>query len=184
MEANIPDFIPVLSHGGHSNPKQGACVMEMVSYIAGEAWSDRPECVNDTIQEIARQVNDFVSDDNRSIIATMIPRFIGTDKVNSKELRKLTSDKLKAHPELKPFIRVGEETVFDVKSRISDHFHHEKDINKRFTNEEYDKFAMTLLDVILDAADELLVRGNYEVTKEEAFAKVAELPNQRKESNV
>lgn len=186
MSDNIPDFIPVLSHGGHKNPKDGACVMEMVSYIAGEHWTDRPDCVHEVIQEIARNVNDFVSDDNRNVITEMIPRFIGTDKIKGKKrLTQLTAEKMQAHPDMARWTVPGtENSVFHVRARISDHFHYETDINKRFTNEEYDKFAMTILEVILDAADEILERGNYEVTKEEAFAKVAELPSQRKVSNV
>lgn len=190
---NIPDYIPVLSHGGHSDPKQGACVMEMVSFIAGEAWSDRPDCVLYPIQNIAQRVNDFVSDDNRSIIADMIPRFIGTDKIigimEDRKFLMACGVKLEAHPELSKFTPKGRKnTPESVLSEIKSHFQNERDMDKRFTNEEYDKFAMTILDVVLDAADEILERGNYEVTKEEAFAKVAELDNQkayvRKASNV
>ena len=181
---NIPDYIPVLSHGGHSDPKKGACVMEMVSFIAGEKWTDHPDCVHSAIQEIARNTNDFVSDDNRNIISDMIPRFIGTDEIHhmiggNDKFQKLIRTKLAAHPELAQFISAGKESPRQVLTAIGNHFNGEADLDKRFTNEEYDKFAMTNLEVVLDAADEILVRGNYAVTKEEAFAKVAELPNQR-----
>lgn len=191
MTDNIPDFIPVLSHGGHYSPEEGACVMEMVSYIAGEEWTDHPKCVADDLQRVARQVNDFVSDDNRSIIATMIPRFIGTEGLNAsvspmdnRRFNDLIGLKLKSHPELAPFIDTMRALPENVLSAIGRHFQKETDMNKRYTNEEYDKFSMTILEVMLDAADEVLVRGNYLVTLPEAYEKVSELPNQRKESNV
>jgi len=41
-----PDFLPVLSHGSHTSPKEGACVMEYVSVLAGEPWTDRPACTH------------------------------------------------------------------------------------------------------------------------------------------
>lgn len=182
MTDNIPDFMPTLSHGGHRDPKQGACVMEMVSFITGEKWTDHPRTVHSALAEIARTTNDFVSDDNRSIIANMIPRFIGTNKIkDADKYRDLIRVKLEAHPELAPFIG-GDSHPGAIRARIRSHFLHETDINKRYTNEEYDKFAMTILEVALDAADEILERGNYEVTLDEAFTKVAELPGQKRTS--
>lgn len=35
----------ILAHGKHANIKAGACLLEAVSYIAGEPWSDHPEPV-------------------------------------------------------------------------------------------------------------------------------------------
>lgn len=176
---NIPDFIPVLSHGGHGDPKNGACVMEMVSFITGEKWTDHPRSVHAALAEIARNTNDFVSDDNRNVIANLIPRFIGTDKIkDKKQYQNLIEVKLKAHPELTPFLNNGSMPA-SILSAIGNHFQTETDLDKRYTNEQYDAFAMTILEVALDAADEILERGNYEITKEEAFAKVAELPDQK-----
>jgi hypothetical protein len=179
---NIPDFIPVLGHGGHYNPKDGACVMEMVSFIAGEKWSDRPDCVDEGIQEIARNVNDFVSDDNRQVIADMIPRFIGTDALGNnheKTFEKLLASKFMADPELSVFASGKFPSSSAVLDSIQYHFLHEKDLDKRYTNEHYDLMAMRILELNLDAADEVLGRGVYAVTKEEAFTKIAELPGQR-----
>lgn len=79
---NTPDFMPVLGHGKHSDPKDGACVMEMVSFLAGEKFSDEPNCVHTTIRSLAITVNDWVSDDNRSRIALMIPMFMGTSELD------------------------------------------------------------------------------------------------------
>ncbi len=177
----IPDYIPVLGHGAHNDPSKGACVMEMVSFISGEKWTDHPRTVNSTLAEVARNTNDFVSDDNRSIIANMIPRFIGTDKIkDAGAYAKLMGRKLEAHPELTPFIGSGGPHPGAIRNNIREHFMNEKDISKRYTNEEYDKFAMTILEVALDAADEILERGNYAITTEEAFKIVSELPSQKR----
>src|SRR5262245_55331049 len=32
-----------LTQGAHETPDRGACVMEAVSYIAGEQWTDHPQ---------------------------------------------------------------------------------------------------------------------------------------------
>jgi len=38
-----------LSQGKHRDPDHGACVMELSSMLAGEAFSDRPRCVDPVI---------------------------------------------------------------------------------------------------------------------------------------
>lgn len=176
---NIPDYIPVLSHGGHSNPKNGACVMEMVSFIAGEEWSDRPATVYDTLAEIARRTNDFVSDDNRSVIADLIPRFIGTDKlkdhVTPTQYGGMIAMAYKSDEVLGRW-NAGPQTLI---TKLKNDFQNNKNMETRLSNEEYDLHAMRGLKIALDVADRILERGEYAVTKEEAFAKVATLDNQK-----
>jgi|SRR5213595_2247544 len=75
---NVPDYIPVLSRGNHTTPKDGACVMEMVAFLAGEEHSDNPECVDPLLRSFAIKVNDYVSNDNRNKISALIHRFMGT----------------------------------------------------------------------------------------------------------
>jgi hypothetical protein len=84
---NTPDFLPVLSRSSHLNPDEGACVMEMVSFLAGEKWSDSPNCVLPVLQTIAITVNDWVSDDNRNRIALLIPDFMDTRKLDTETLK-------------------------------------------------------------------------------------------------
>jgi len=52
-----PELMPVLSRGKHRNPRRGACFMEMVSFLAGERWSDHPACTHPLLAEMARLVN-------------------------------------------------------------------------------------------------------------------------------
>ena len=72
-----PDAVPVLSRGKHRRPRSGACFMELVSYIAGEPWSDHPECTHPALATLARDVNDYTSDEGRGRLAPLIPSVIG-----------------------------------------------------------------------------------------------------------
>ena len=49
-----PDFLPTLSSGSHDAEQGEACVMEYVSMLAGEEWSDRPECTHPLLAHEAR----------------------------------------------------------------------------------------------------------------------------------
>lgn len=51
--------------------------MEMASYLAGEKWSDHPSCTHPLLAELARDVNDVVSDAARQRLAPMIPDVVG-----------------------------------------------------------------------------------------------------------
>lgn len=73
----MPDVMPVLSQGKHRSPRNGACFMEFASYLAGEPWSDHPKCTHPLLASLARMVNDFSSDQNRSELAALTPSVIG-----------------------------------------------------------------------------------------------------------
>jgi hypothetical protein len=51
--------------------------MEFASYLAGERWSDHPECTDPVLATLARLVNDAVPDDRRGELVTHIPRVVG-----------------------------------------------------------------------------------------------------------
>ena len=71
------EFLPLLSRGRHRRPRNGACVMEYVSYLAGERWSDHPACTHPLLGELARQVNDFSGDEARQVLVEFVPDMIG-----------------------------------------------------------------------------------------------------------
>ncbi len=71
------EFLPLLSRGKHRRPAKGACVMEYASYLAGEKWSDHPSCTHPLLAELARQVNDFISDATRQSFVEFVPDMIG-----------------------------------------------------------------------------------------------------------
>lgn len=73
-----PDFMPVLSAGRHFSPAEGACVMEYVSVIAGEEFTDTPACTDFVLACAAWNVNDNLNDDERHLLIPFITRLIGT----------------------------------------------------------------------------------------------------------
>jgi len=68
-----------LKRGSHS-PDSTFCVMEAVAFVAGESWTDAPECVCPIIASFARNWNDSLpSDAERDrLLKPFIPRFVNT----------------------------------------------------------------------------------------------------------
>jgi len=73
----VPDLVPTLSAGRHRSARRGACFMEFASFLAGERWSDHPNCTDPTLSTLARAVNDTVRDDRRGELVSDVPRVIG-----------------------------------------------------------------------------------------------------------
>lgn len=73
----VPDGMPVLSAGRHRSPSRGACFMEYASYLAGERWSDHPECTHPLLAALARDVNDLTTNAGRSRLVDLVPRVVG-----------------------------------------------------------------------------------------------------------
>jgi hypothetical protein len=72
-----PDGVPVLSPGRHRSSRRGACFMEFASFLAGERWSDHPSCTHPLLAQLARRVNDLISDDGRQELVPLIPSVVG-----------------------------------------------------------------------------------------------------------
>jgi len=68
---SAPDGMPMLTRGRHVSPEEGACLMEYVSVLAGESFSDSPECTDPTLAAIARAVNDYSGDERRQRLAIL-----------------------------------------------------------------------------------------------------------------
>ena len=73
-----------LRSGGHTRDPgkpitdQEMCVMEAVSYVAGEPWSDRPQCASPVIAAFCRSWNDATDDEGREALKAYIPRLVGS----------------------------------------------------------------------------------------------------------
>ena len=52
--------------------------MEMVSYLAGEEWSDSPACTHPVLARAAQVVNDRLPDSERHLLVPLIGRLFGT----------------------------------------------------------------------------------------------------------
>lgn len=71
--------IGVLSPGAHKPDDGKMCAMEAVAYVAGEPWSDQPECASQVIGTFIRFWNDALPDDERNeLLPPLIPRIVGT----------------------------------------------------------------------------------------------------------
>jgi hypothetical protein len=75
---NIPGTLPTLSAGAHLPDEGKACVMEYVSLLAGEQWSDTPACTYYPLAQAAQAVNDRLTDDERHLLVPLIGRLFGT----------------------------------------------------------------------------------------------------------
>ncbi len=67
-----------LSTGKHSSPETGACVMELVSMLAGEPFSDQPQSACPVISSFLRAYNDRVNDERRQDLYRYAAELVGT----------------------------------------------------------------------------------------------------------
>jgi hypothetical protein len=69
-----------LRRGSHSSPDEGMCVMEAVSYVAGEEFSDSPKCACPVISAFMRSLNDSSKYKQRQQLKPYILRLVDTNK--------------------------------------------------------------------------------------------------------
>ncbi len=69
----LPGGMPTLGPRRHTDPHQGACVMEYTALLAGERFSDHPRCTHPALAALARQVNDRLSKSARPELVTRAP---------------------------------------------------------------------------------------------------------------
>jgi hypothetical protein len=101
-----PDQLPLLARGAHRSPQQGACLMEYVSVLAGERFSDRPRCTHPALALLARMVNDEILDPAaRSKLALLAPELIGTRSTDPRIARTVAACCLRASVALRPHDR-------------------------------------------------------------------------------
>ena len=77
MSDTLPAGLPLLGRGRHRDPERGSCLMEYVSVLAGERFSDRPRCTPRAFTWLAQRVNDAVSDAARPELALRAPLLAG-----------------------------------------------------------------------------------------------------------
>jgi hypothetical protein len=67
-----------LARGKHSTPREGVCVMELASMLAGERFGDRPYCVSPAIGGFLRAYNDMIDDRLRQDLYALAAAVVGT----------------------------------------------------------------------------------------------------------
>src|SRR5437773_1176907 len=72
------DLATLTLEKGNHTPDHAYCIMEAVAYVAGENWSDRPDCVSPVIAAFLRTWNDSVDDTFRQRLKPYIMRVLDT----------------------------------------------------------------------------------------------------------
>lgn len=78
--------ITALDRGAHAPESGMMCAMEAAAWIAGEAWSDHPQCVSPVIAAFLRSWNDALPDADRTrLLLPLVPDTIGTRTTEADE---------------------------------------------------------------------------------------------------
>lgn len=67
------------------------CVMELVSKLAREPWTDRPACVHPVLSAVARAVHDHSSSAGRRELLPLAPHFLDTAGVGFERSARLVA---------------------------------------------------------------------------------------------
>ncbi len=78
----------MLKVGAHEDLNDGACVMELVSFMAGEKWSDNPECSCPVLAAFARRINDRMNDEYRQKLKPLIPKLLNSVDNQKRKVRR------------------------------------------------------------------------------------------------
>jgi hypothetical protein len=80
-----------LKVGAHSSNSREMCVMEAVAFVAGEGWTDSPECACPVISIFLRSWNDGLPNDAERdrLLKPLIPKLVGTRNKALEERRSL-----------------------------------------------------------------------------------------------
>ena len=76
-----------LDRGGHDTRDQGVCLLEAISWFAGEEHTDHPPCVSPVLGTFGRSWNDALDDQTRQRLIPFIPRMVGTASDGADEAR-------------------------------------------------------------------------------------------------
>jgi hypothetical protein len=74
---NTPHSPQFLTVGTHLAPDDGACLMELVSRLAGQPWSDAPPTTLPLLAHLGRLVNDAMTEAGRQALVPLAPRLAG-----------------------------------------------------------------------------------------------------------
>ena len=75
----------VLDANSHDPGSDRMCVMEAVAMLAGEQWSDHPQCASPAIGAFLRSWNDSLPDDDRQQLKQYIPRLLNSRGTHDQE---------------------------------------------------------------------------------------------------
>lgn len=76
-----------LKVGNHKSIDQGSCIMELVSYLANEPWSDHPKCACPVLTSYAIKYNDRVPNKERQKLKALIPKLLNSRNTSKQKDR-------------------------------------------------------------------------------------------------
>jgi len=76
-----------LRSGNSPDPREGACLLDAVSWFEYGTLGDHPACVCPVIAAFARPINDALSNADRQRLKVYIPRLVGTVDPTSEQAR-------------------------------------------------------------------------------------------------
>ena len=82
------DFDNLILDAGEHAEQVGFCVMEAVSWVAGEEWSDHPQCACPVIAAFMRRWNDDLDQETRQKLKPYIVRLVGTKSTAAVESKR------------------------------------------------------------------------------------------------
>jgi len=94
-----------LSGGRHASPREGACVMELASMLAGERFSDHPRAACPVISMVMRAYNDGVDDERRQDLYAYAAAVVGTRDRRARHERAARFAELFGVPPRRPYGR-------------------------------------------------------------------------------
>lgn len=91
IEERLQKILSLSLKAGAHSPDSTFCVMEAVAFVAGESWSDHPECACPVISAFLRSWNDGLpSDAERDrLLKPLIPKLVNTKNKKLEERRSL-----------------------------------------------------------------------------------------------
>jgi hypothetical protein len=87
MDAVISHQNVRLCCGAHRSPADGACVMELVSMLAGERFGDRPRTASPVIGALLRPYNDIVGNRHRQDLLACASAVVGSRRPEAEAAR-------------------------------------------------------------------------------------------------
>ena len=116
-----PNQLPLLQRGHHRRPEDGACVMEYVSVLAGEKFTDHPRCTHPALATLARLVNDWIDDDQvRGELALLAPDLISTGRGDLRTTQCVVASCLRAATAARRLPPATERQLAKARGRIDD----------------------------------------------------------------
>ena len=96
-----------LDHGSHNEFEEGHCSMEVVSWLAGEGFTDAPACASPVLTRYTIRLNDRWGPEQRQTLAPYLPRMVGTGSDGLDEERQRIATRYLVTNLLGPWLRLA-----------------------------------------------------------------------------